>query len=64
MDKLLSFEEVRAILGCGTDFLYKALQDGKITGYKLGNLWRVYPKDLQRYLDQLPSNRKKIRRVV
>jgi excisionase family DNA binding protein len=62
-EKLMHFSEVREILGCGSDFLYKALQSGRITGFKLGKSWVVFPHDLQTYLDSLPGNRKKIRRV-
>lgn len=63
LEKPMHFEEVRKHLGVGTRFLYEILQDGKLTGYKLGNRWVVYPSDLIRYQENLPSNRKRITRV-
>jgi hypothetical protein len=60
LEKPLHFEEVRKFLGVGHDFLYKALQDGKLIGHKLGNRWVVYPKDLIRYLENRPSNRRRV----
>lgn len=64
LEKPLRFEEVREFLGKGKTWLYSELQSGRLTGYKLGNSWIVYPSDLQRYLKQQPSNRKRIKRVV
>lgn len=58
LEKPMHFEEVRQFLGMGTDYVYKELQSGRLSGSKLGNRWIVYPSDLARYLKQQPSNRK------
>ena len=61
LEKPMHFDEVMEFLGMGPDYIYKALQDGRITGYKLGNRWIVYPSDLQRFLNQQYNNRFKIK---
>lgn len=60
--KPLKFDEVRKTLGCGSAFLYGELQAGRIAASKLGKRWIIKPKDLERYLHQLPNNRKVIRK--
>lgn len=62
LEKPMDFQEVKEFLGMGSDFIYKELQKGRLTGRKLGNRWVVYPSDLQRYLERLPDNRKRIKR--
>lgn len=57
----MHFSEVHEYLGMGIDFVYKELQAGRLKGYKLGNRWVVYPSDLQRYMNNLPSNQRKIK---
>lgn len=64
LERPLHFKEVQEFLGMGSDFVYKELQAGRLTGSKLGNQWIVYPSDLARYLERQPSNRKRIKRVV
>ena len=60
LEKPMHFDEVTEFLGMGTDYVYKELQAGRLIGRKLGHKWIVYPSDLARYLDNKPSNRKKI----
>ncbi|MDD2585489.1 MAG: hypothetical protein PHT79_06650 [Syntrophomonadaceae bacterium] len=62
LERPMSFEEVRTFLHRGSTWLYTRLQNGEILGSKLGGKWIVYPSNLQRYLDRLPNNRKRIQR--
>jgi len=61
LEKPMHFSEVVKFLGMGTDYVYKELQGGRLTGYKLGKRWIVYPSDLQKFLSQRPSNQKRIK---
>lgn len=61
LEKPMSFTEVKEFLGCGNTWLYSQLQTGRIPARKLGGKWIVYPSDLERYLNQLPSNQRRIR---
>ena len=48
MDKIYSVEEAAVILGISPLTLKKWLRQGKkITGSKVGRLWRVTEKDIQ-----------------
>jgi len=62
LEKPMQFDEVKTFLGRGSTWLYEELQTGRLPGRKLGGKWVVYPSDLQRYLKQLPSNQKRIKR--
>lgn len=61
LEKPMSFEEVKEFLGRGSTWLYGQLQKGKIPGHKLGGQWVVYPSELKRYLERLPSNQRKLK---
>ena len=60
LENAMTFEEAKQFLGVSCDFLYKRLQNGVITGYKFAGRWVIYQSDLQKYLSQLPNNKKKI----
>jgi len=60
LEKPMRFKEVQEHLGSGTDFLYKALENGDLKGYKLGRSWVVYPSDLKKFIEAR-CNQKKIR---
>lgn len=47
LEKPMRFKEVQDFLGVGHNYLYEALQSGRLKGYKLGNRWIVYPSDLK-----------------
>jgi len=61
LEKPMHFEEVQEFLGMGSTFVYNELQTGRLPGHKLGGKWIVYPSELQRYLDRLPSNQRKLK---
>lgn len=61
LEKPMSFDELKEFFGRGNTWLYEQLQTGKLPGRKLGGKWIVYPSELQKYMDRLPSNQKKIR---
>ena len=60
LEKPMHFKDVTKCLGMGTDYVYKALQDGRLKGRKIGNRWIVFPSDLRKFLDNCPSNQKKV----
>lgn len=61
LERPMHFTEIQEFLGMGPDFVYKNLQSGVIPARKLGGRWVVYPSDLQKYLDRLPSNQKRLK---
>lgn len=61
LEKPMRFKDVQEYLGAGSDYVYKALEGGRLKGYKLGNRWIVYPSDLQKFMDSRPSNQKKVK---
>lgn len=46
-DKLLTFKETLAYLRISKSTLYRFMQSGKLQGYKVGDTWRFYHKDVQ-----------------
>jgi len=60
-EKPMPFNEVKDFLGCGNTWLYEQLQTGRLPGRKLAGKWVVYPSELERYLQRLPSNQKKLK---
>lgn len=61
LEKPMSLEEVKEFLGMKKTWLYEQLQSGRLPGHKLGRRWIIYPSELKRYLDQQPSNIKKLK---
>jgi len=61
LEKPMSFKEVQDHLGMGKTWLCEQLASGRLIGHKLGIKWKIYPSDLQRFLDQQYSNRTKIK---
>lgn len=57
----LYFEEAREILGCGKSFLREELKHGRLPACKLGIKWLIKSKDLERYIENLPTNQVKIK---
>ena len=60
LEKAWDMTETAAYLGVSKTWLYGKLQSGEVPGHKLGGLWRIYPSELQRYLEQCQSNRRRI----
>jgi len=55
-NKLLKPNEVQMILGVGKNKMYTMLKNGTIPGIRLGNSWRVSPRDLAETLSQASSH--------
>ena len=45
----LSPQEVMALLNIGKNTFYRQLKSGKLKAFRIGRLWRVSRKELERY---------------
>lgn len=60
LEKAWGLPETAEHLGVSKSWLYTRLKAGEVPGHKLGGTWRIYPSELQRYLEQCESNRRRI----
>ncbi len=51
-DKLLTSEQVSKILQVHTFTVLKYLKAGKLKGIKLGRVWRIRERDVERFLEE------------
>jgi excisionase family DNA binding protein len=56
-DQLLTFKEAMSYLRVSRSTLYRLMESGQLSGYKVGGLWRFYRKDLLAYIhgEELPA---------
>lgn len=47
---------IAILLGCTTDLICKMLRNGKIKGFKVGDLWRVKKEDLKDFMEGGTAN--------
>jgi len=52
MEKMLSIKETAEHLNVSTKTIYNLVERGEIKASKVGNVWRIHPKDIKDYLDR------------
>ena len=52
MEKMLSIKETAEHLNVSTKTIYNLVEGGQIKASKVGNVWRIHPKDIKDYLDR------------
>jgi excisionase family DNA binding protein len=57
--RLLDLDEVRRHLNTGRDTCYTLVRSGQLPATKLAGQWRVAPKDLREYMDNVVAVREK-----
>jgi len=45
-------EEVAKMLGVAPRTVIRLVERGEIPGFKVGDVWRFYRKDIQQYIDE------------
>lgn len=53
MTEWLNLTGVARELGCGVPLVYRAINEGQLTAYKLGRVYRVKRPDLDAYLESV-----------
>ena len=51
-ERIFTFEEAMSYLRVSRSTLYRLMEDGKLTGYKVGHLWRFYKVDLDACIEK------------
>ncbi len=50
-----NIDEVQALTGVGRTRLYEAMKEGKLKARKFGNKTMILKRDLEEFLDNLPT---------
>ena len=48
----MSPKEVMALLNIGKNTFYRLIQNGKLKAFRVGRLWRISRKELERYTEE------------
>lgn len=49
-DSLLTFKETKNYLRVSDATLYRFMDEGRISGYKVGSTWRFYERDVKSFV--------------
>lgn len=49
---MLSITQVANRLNVSRQMVHKLIVKGKLKAYRVGNLWRIFEKDLDKYLEE------------
>lgn len=58
-DEILTLKEVAKYLKLTEKTAYRLASEGKLPGFKVGGSWRFKESDLQEWIDENKTNRKK-----
>lgn len=49
-NEIMKFEEVMEYLNIGKNTLYKLLNNGEISAFKIGKIWKIPKKSVEEYI--------------
>lgn len=49
-NEIMKFEEVMEYLNIGKNTLYKLLNNGEISAFKIGKVWKIPKKSVEEYI--------------
>ena len=52
LPEILTLQEVRSYLGVGERTAYRLIQSGQLSAFRIGKLWRIRRKDLEKFCNQ------------
>lgn len=51
-NEIMKFEEVMEFLNIGKNTLYRLLNNGEISAFKIGKVWKIPKKSVEEYIDK------------